>query len=64
MYLLKVIIINEVNRDDAEVPRPNKDAINPLQLFVEKHQFFNQNNQWLNNIMYHQIANLLLFWMA
>ena len=22
-----------------------KDTINPLQLFVEKHQFFNQNNQ-------------------
>ena len=41
-----------------------KDKINPFQLFVEKHQFFNQNNQWLNNIMYHQIANLLLFWMA
>ena len=30
-----------------------KDTINPLQLFVEKHQFFNQNNQWLNNIIYH-----------
>ena len=27
-----------------------KDAINPLQLFVEKRQFFNQNNPWLNNI--------------
>ena len=27
-----------------------KDSINPLQLFVEKRQFFNQNNQWLNNI--------------
>ena len=30
-----------------------KDAINPLQLFVEKRQFFNPNNQWLNNIIYH-----------
>ena len=26
-----------------------KDTINPLQLFVEKRQFFNQNNQRLNN---------------
>ena len=30
-----------------------KDTINPLQLFVEKCQFFNQNYQWLNNIIYH-----------
>ena len=30
-----------------------KDTINPLQLSVEKRQFFNQNNQWLNNIIYH-----------
>ena len=30
-----------------------KDTINLLQLFVEKGQFFNQNNQWLNNIIYH-----------
>ena len=29
-----------------------KDTIYPLELFVEKRQFFNQNNQWLNNI-YH-----------
>ena len=28
-----------------------KDTINPLQLFVEKLQFFNQNNQWLDNII-------------
>ena len=41
-----------------------KDTINPLQLFTEKRQFFNQNNEWLNNIIYHKIANLLLFWMA
>ena len=28
------------------------DTINPsIQLFVLKRQFFNQNNQWLNNIM-------------
>ena len=27
-----------------------KDRINPIELFVEKHQFSNQNNQWLNNI--------------
>ena len=26
----------------------------PLQLFIEKRQFFNQTNQWLNNIMYHK----------
>ena len=26
-------------------PKLVKDTINPLQLFVEKHQFFNQNNQ-------------------
>ena len=25
----------------------------PLQLFVEKRQFFIQNNQWLNSIIYH-----------
>ena len=30
-----------------------KDTINPLEMFVEKRQFFNQNNQWLNNIIYH-----------
>ena len=30
----------------------SKDTINPLQLFVEKHQFFNQKYQWLNNIIY------------
>ena len=30
-----------------------KDKINPLELLVEKRQFFNQNNQWLNNIIYH-----------
>ena len=28
-----------------------KDTINPLQWFVEKHWFFNQNNQQLNNII-------------
>ena len=25
----------------------------PLQMFVEKRQFFSQNNQWLNNITHH-----------
>ena len=30
-----------------------KDTIDPLQLFVEKRQFFSQNNQSLNNIIYH-----------
>ena len=30
-----------------------KDIINPLQLFVEKQKFLNQNNQSLNNIIYH-----------
>ena len=30
---------------------------------VEKHQLFNQNSQWLNNIK-HQIPNLLLFWLT
>ena len=30
-----------------------KDTINPLQLFVEKRQFFSQNNKLLNNIVYH-----------
>ena len=29
-----------------------KDKINPLQLFVEKRQFFNQNNQWLTGCSY------------
>ena len=29
-----------------------KDTINPLELFVEKRQFFNQNNKWLNSIIY------------
>ena len=28
-----------------------KDTINLLQVFVEKRQFFNQNKQWLNNII-------------
>ena len=27
--------------------------VKPFQLFVEKRQFFNQNKQRLNNIMYH-----------
>ena len=39
-----------------------KDIINPYNCW--KMKFFNQNNQWLNNILYHQIANLLVFWMA
>ena len=30
-----------------------EDTINPSQLFVEKRQFFNHNNQWLNNIIDH-----------
>ena len=30
-----------------------KGTIKPLQLFVEKRKFFNQNNQLLNNITYH-----------
>ena len=30
-----------------------KDTINPLQLFVEKRQFLNKKNPWLNNIIYH-----------
>ena len=30
-----------------------KDTINLFQLFVEKRQFFSQNNPWLNNIIYH-----------
>ena len=30
-----------------------KDTINPLKLFVEKREFFNQNKHWLNNIIYH-----------
>ena len=30
-----------------------KDTINPSQLFIEKRQFLNQNNQWLNNIINH-----------
>ena len=25
----------------------------PLQLFIEKRQFFNQKKQWINNIIYH-----------
>ena len=41
-----------------------KDILYPLQLFVEKYQFSNQNYQWLNNIIYHEIANLMMFWMA
>ena len=36
----------------------------PLEMFVEKRQFFYQNEQYINNIIYHQIANLLLFWMV
>ena len=32
---------------------PCKDALNHLLLSVEKRQFFNQNNQWLNNNIYH-----------
>ena len=30
-----------------------KDTTNPLQLFAEKCHFSNQNNQWINNIIYH-----------
>ena len=29
--------------------KDTRDTINVLQLFVEKRQFFNQNNQWLSN---------------
>ena len=41
IFFIKLIILLRV-----------KDTINPLELFAEKHQFFNQNNQQLNNI-YH-----------
>ena len=37
--------------DLVDKSNKGKDTINPLQLF-EKGQFFNHNNQWLNNI-YH-----------
>ena len=33
-------------------------------MFIENRQFFNQKKQWINNIIYHQIVHLLLFWMA
>ena len=39
--------------DNPERINNLKDIINPLQLFVEKRKFFNQNNQSLNNIIYH-----------
>ena len=31
--------------------RSRRGCNKPLQLFIEKRQFFNQNNQWLNNII-------------
>ena len=34
-----------------------KDTIKPLELFVEKRQFFIQNNQLLNDVIYHEIAS-------
>ena len=45
----------------CNVLKPIKGYFKPLQLFVEKRHFFNQKNHWLNNIVYHQIAKLLLF---
>ena len=36
-----LIVVN----DSGELIRNIKDAINPLQLFLEKRQFFSQNNQ-------------------
>ena len=45
-FLIIRLIINEVNN-------LLKDTINPLELFVEKRQFFSQNNEWLNKIIYH-----------
>ena len=33
---------------------------NPLKLFVEKRQFFNQNIPWLKKIIYHEIANFII----
>ena len=36
-----------------EIPFDIKHTIYPLQLFVEKCQFLNQNYQLLNNIIYH-----------
>ena len=53
--------INHLTNYEQCILETIKNTINPLELFVEKRQFFNQNNQKLNNITYHLIADLLLF---
>ena len=53
--------INHLTNYEQCILETIKNTINPLELFVAKGQFFNQNNQKLNNITYHLIADLLLF---
>ena len=53
-----MISLAEIRRKAFRIKRSSentliKDTINPFELFVEKRQFFNQNNQWLYNITYH-----------
>ena len=53
-----IVFFNFFSAPSLRPPPPYKKSflrpciINSLQLFVEKRQFFNQNNQWLNNIIY------------
>ena len=39
-----------MRKKEVAIERRYKDTINLLQLYVEKRQFFNQNNRSLNNI--------------
>ena len=52
-WLTKTFLSKSCSSFHITYTKDIENAINPLQLFVEKCQFFNQNNQWLNKIIFH-----------
>ena len=52
-FEIHIHIILKTKTDIFELHIQFKDTMNPLQLFVEKCQLFNQNNQWINSIVNH-----------
>ena len=46
------IFEDRLSYSSSKIKRYNK----PIQTIVEKCQFFNQNKQWINNIIYHYIS--------
>ena len=50
---LKKCVLLKIHIKPKKIFYHFKDTINPLELFAEICEFFNQNNQRLNNIIYH-----------